>query len=315
MHSRNSFGISVSALAIAAIAVASSRPAWAADISFDCSRLDPRENEELAARLRLALRPSAAPPGAILIACDEKRAWVVWNGPPLELVHVKEDGSLIEGVLDAIEARVAKGPLTEPTPAPAQPAEPPRSLESPKPSPNELPNLQPEPRPPVASYKPYDPIGGLGVGGTVELGSDALNASAGPRLDVALGLGVFWAGFEESARFGSTKDGDSAFLYDLELTLGAGAPFAPDYPFGVVLGSGVEWFNVENTVRTGVATLGLRGALSVDPIALSLGIDGRMRFSPPETGTDTGQIRLPRYALLFTLSGVLRLEPLLRGGD
>lgn len=310
---RNSLDIPRSALAAGAVALALARPAAAADISFDCARLEPRQSEELAARLRLALRPSAAPPGAILVACDETRAWVVWNGPPLELVHVKEDGSLIESVLDAIETRVMKGPLAPPTPAPAASATAPPPSGAPKPSPNEVPNLEREPRAAVLPSKPHEPIGGLGVGGTLELESDALSMTAGPRLDVALGLGAFWAGFEESARFGSTSEGDGAFLYDLELTIGAGAPFAPDYPLGVVIGSGVEWFNVDDTERTGVATLGLRAAASVDPIALSFGIDGRVRFSPPATDTAAGQVQLSRYAVLLTVSGVLRLEPLLRG--
>ncbi len=193
MRSLNFLGISRIQLAAGAFATALALPARAADVRFDCPRLDARQNEELAARVRLALRSSKTPPEAILVACDPLRAWVVWNGPPLELVQVREDGNLIEAVLDAIETRVregSQGKSVAPPPAP----EPEKSIESPKPLPHETPSLERPAR--VLPEKPYEAVGGLAVGGTAELPSDPLSLMAGPRLDVALGHG-------ESARGGT----------------------------------------------------------------------------------------------------------------
>lgn len=95
-------GVFAWALLGVGLAAASAR---AAEIDVACPRLDAEHADELRARVKLVLRSSAESPKSILVACNDSRAWVVWNGPPAEFLDVPADTELVEALLDAIDKR------------------------------------------------------------------------------------------------------------------------------------------------------------------------------------------------------------------
>jgi hypothetical protein len=284
------------------------RLAAATEIDVDCVRLTQKQTDEMRARAKLILRSAETPPRSLLVACDAERAWIVWDGPPLELLQVKQSDDVVESTLDALDSRLRSGPKPA-TDSPSQPSpEQPHPL--PKPTPNETPTFgavwrEPtEPRP-----IPVRNIGGLGVGLAVEYLPKPINPAVGPRLDIGVGWNQFSLSLAESARFGAVDGGDRTFFYDLSAGVGWGAPFATELAVGVLLSSGVEWFNVgSHTVTTGITSLGLRGTLPIGALAITAGVEGRLRFSPQYIG-DTVDVHMPRFSALFLLEGVLLVEP------
>lgn len=281
--------------------------ARATEIDVECPRLDAKGADEVRARAKLVLRSAEHSPRSLLVACDAERAWLVWDGPPLELLQVPEGESVVEATLDALDARLRKGPKQATPSEPASPKPEPRAL--PSPTPAETPTWGARTKPPPDPSRSVRTIGGLGVGLSSEVLLAPLSPTVGPRLDVGVGWSQFSLALAESARFGTVRDGERAFFYDLTAGVGFGAPYTTDLRVGAVLTSGVEWFNVANhTVTTGVANLGLRGYLPTGPMGIGLGVDGRLRFSPQYIG-ETVDARMPRFSVLFLLEGVLLVEP------
>lgn len=269
--------------------------AFAVNIEVDCERLSDKDAEELSARARLTVRSLKKLPHSLLFACDADHAEVVWNGPPLELIRVKNEGSLLEGFLDALELRT-RGALR------------PKKSRVPKPTPGETPTWDPEqPTPPKPI--PASPNGGFGVGVVTEFtGDEKTTPQLGPRLDVALGKNPLSITLGESVRFGKARGQFDTFLFDVGAGVAWGAPFNRGYPLGAVAGMGIEWFSANSSTQTsGTATLGLRGAVTLVPFALWLGVDGHMRFSPQYIGEDVN-IRMPRYSVLASIGVVLLVE-------
>jgi hypothetical protein len=264
----------------------------ATELTVACTRLEPDAAEELRARLRLTLREHLRRPASIVVACDAERAWVIWNGPPLEMLPVYGDGEVREAVLDVIESRL-RGPV-------AKPAEH-------KPSPNEVPSWE-RPPPPPEPVRPAAPTGGLGIGVMAEPLGSPFGMAVGPRLD----LGIGWAPFTfvawEAPRFGQSVAGDELFFFSLETGLAWGAPYVRSYLFGAALTGGVEWLSIAGTTQSSAAaTLGLRGALPVGPLWLWLGVDGRTRFAPA-TAQDANTGTLPSYSAALLLGLMLTVE-------
>jgi hypothetical protein len=272
--------------------------AGATELSVACARLDPDAGEELRARLRLTLRTQPRSPSALIVACDDARAWVIWDGPPLEMLPVVPDGELREAVLDVVESRLRE--LGNPS-APAQKPGPQ------KPGPNELPSWEPR-EPPELPRGPRPPTGGFGTGLAVEPLADPYGTVVGPRLDIGIGWAPFNFVIWESPRFGQRTGGYDVFLFTLESGIAWGAPYVPGHWFGAALTGGVEWFSLGGeTQATGAATLGLRAAVPAGPLWLWLGADGHTRFSPPAADDAIGG-SLPRYSAMITLGVMLTVE-------
>jgi hypothetical protein len=280
----------------------------AAEVAVACARLDAAETDEVRARVKLILRTASEPPRSLLLACDAERAWVVWNVPPAELLDAPQGVSLVESMLDAIERRARR---VEPPVGPPPPRAPkPRRIPV---SPHETPTWE-APVTPPASPRPLVESGGMGVGLAGELLGGRLPYALGPRLDIGVGWGAWSLQLTESARFARTKSDDSALLYDLGAGFGWGAPFSRRHLLGASLASGGEWFNVEgHTVTTGFSALGARAALPVGAFSISLGLEGRLRWSPQHVG-ETVDVRVPRWSGLLVLEGVLLVEPPARNG-
>jgi hypothetical protein len=270
-------------------------PALAVGIEVDCERLGDKDAEELSARARLTVRDAKKLPKSLLFACDVDRAEVVWNGPPLELIRVKNEGNLLEAFLDALELRVT-GKIR------------PKKSRVPKPTPGETPEWDPKAAPEPKS-PPAGPNGGFGAGVTSHFVHTKLTPMIGPRLDVAIGQNPFVFQIWESARLGSARDEFSAFMFDLGAGAGWGAPFNAGYPVGAVLGLGVEWFSLDSSTQaSGYGTAGLRGAVTLEPLSLWLGVDGRMRFARQRYGGAQVDITLPRYDAMLSIGVVLLVE-------
>jgi hypothetical protein len=278
--------------------------ALAVEVDVDCARLDAKQTEELRARARLALRAAQKPPRSLLLACDEERAWVVWDGPPLELVKVVSEGTLLEAALDTIETRARQTPPALPTPsAPATPRP------QPPPPAREVPIFEPPPKRPPPE-RPVPGSGGAALGIVTEIPSGQMSAAAGPRLDMGVGWGPIYVLLNEQGRFGSAHGNYAVFLFDFGGGIGYGAPLVAGHLLGASLTGGLEYFSVVSTTRTsGVATLSLRAALPAGPISLAAGVDGRLRFAPQFVGEKV-DVQLPRWTGMFVLEAALQVEPI-----
>jgi len=287
--------------------------ARATEIDVDCPRLDARGADEVRARAKLVLRATDTPPRSLLIACDVERAWIVWDGPPLELLQVPTRDNVVEATLDALDARLRKGPTPAASAAASvgeQPSTPPVAPRTPAPTAHETPTFGPRTRDPVEP-RPVAarPIGGLGLGVAAEYFTSPMTPAAGPRLDIGVGWNELSLALFESARFGSVREEGRTFFYDVAAGVGWGAPYAHDMPLGAVLASGVEWFNIgSHTATTGISTLGLRGAIEIGALSLMLGVDGRFRYAPQYFG-ETVDVRLPRFSVMTVVEGVLLVQP------
>ncbi len=272
--------------------------AAAVEINVDCARLGQKDAEELRARARLTVKNAKKLPRSLLFACDGESSQVVWDGPPLELIRVKDDASLLEAFLDALEARtritgrVVRG--TEPN-------------RIPPPTPGETPTWE-EPQEAPPPETPALPNGGFGLALAIETTGEPLGPQIGPKLDVALGKNPFAMTIWESARLGRARDRYDTFLFDVGAGVAWGAPFNSGYPVGAVVGGGLEWFSVaSSTQSTATLAAGLRGAVTVSPFALWLGVDGRRRFTPESAG-ELVDVKVPRYSLIVSIGVVLLVE-------
>lgn len=273
----------------------------ATEIDVACERLSAEQADELRARIELLLRARDVLPQTILVACDAKRAWVVWNAPPAELLEVTDEGAMVEALIDAIERRATR--------VSGAPSEASRPANRPAPtSPHESPTwaarapIEEGPRALVES-------GGIGLGLVTEILAKPLGPALGPRLDIGVGWGPWSLQLTESARFARSVGHGSALFYDLGAGFGWGAPFSRTQAFGAAVIVGGEWFNVEgHTVTTGFASLGTRGAIEAGPLSIALGLDGRLRFVPQYVG-ERVDVRVPRWSGLVFLEGVLLVEP------
>ncbi len=283
---------------LAAIFVLAAAPAAraqeAADIRVRCPDLAAAERDELAARLALALRAAGDDaPRSLLVACDEDGVSMGWDAPPLELMRVSRRFGTVEDVLDAVDARLARG------------------------------RTPPPPEPPVVGYEPSRGhrvfrTGGLGIGGTLE--PLPFGVSAGPRWDVAVATGAFAINLGEAVRFGGVSGKPySTFGFQLDFGLSWGAPFDPDAWFGARAGGGVEWFSVHDNDETigtlthsaPIFSLGPRVATEVGGLSLWFGVDGVLRPAPQTFGSPV-DVALPRWSGTLSVGGVLLVDEIAR---
>jgi hypothetical protein len=291
----------------AALALTATLPAFATEVAVRCKRLSSEQSDELIARIRLSIH-SAEPgsqPERVSVECDAREAQVLWEVPPTELLEVDEGTGLVEGVLDAVERRLASS------------AAPREARPLPPPTPAEQPDLtRPRRRRvPLAERRPHR-AGGLGMGGAVEPMPESGQWSIGPRLDIGVGIGPAVALATEGFRLAVGGE-HSAFIFDVAIGGGWGAPFDPDRMFGIAALAGIEYFsatradsgpNSSQTLATATFTLGPRLALPVGPGAVWMGVDGRYRVDPPELGAPF-DVGLARFSVVVSLGAMLLADP------
>jgi hypothetical protein len=292
-----------------------STPASATEVRAACPELSAEDADELLARVRLTLQPIAdAPrPRSLLVACnDAGDTWVIWDGPPAELLPVDPERERTEGVLLAIEAKLAPSKASAAQAERVLPPKPPQNLDGPERRPSFPPRPEQEPSAPRIRLT----HGGLGLGLAGEVLGSPLSPTFGPRLDVGVGWGPLSLLIAEGARGGGGRDGQlSTFGFDAMLGAGWGAPFDTRYPFGAALMGGVDWLSVHSsgteaasrTKSSGVASAGVRGALYAGDVALWLGLDARYRFKPQSYGGPIN-VNLPHFTALTTLSAALVVD-------
>lgn len=279
--------------AVVALVLTASGPCHATEVRVGCDRLSREQQEELRARISLTLRAGDAPPESIWVACDDAGVWVTWVGPPSEVLEVAAGESVIDGVIAAVERRLAAPPATPPTAREDEARKPP-------------------PRAARAASRQVDPVprrrlfrvGGLGLSLSSELLTAPLAPTFGPRLDVGVGMGPIWFSFQEAFRYGSAEPDFQTESIDVALGLGFGAPFDRKWPFGVAAFAGADSFIVHTgrrnvgsaTLSSGVAGVGARGAVTLGEFALFAVLDGRYRFAPQSFGSPI-DLDLPRFAL------------------
>jgi hypothetical protein len=287
-----------------ALALTATLPAFATEVGVRCKRLTPEQRDELIARIRLSIH-SAEPgsqPERVSVECSESEAQVLWEVPPTELLEVDEGTGLVEGVLDAVERRLASSPV----PRQARPAR------LPPPTPAEQPDLTRPPRPPPvpASERRKHRAGGLGMGAALEPMLESGQISFGPRLDIGVGIGPVVALATEGFRLAH-----SAFIFDVAIGGGWGAPFDPGRMFGVAALVGIEYFSMRRAdvvstqaEPTATFTLGPRVALPAGPGAVWFGVDGRYRATRLEGG-DPVDVALPQFSVIVSLGAMLLADP------
>jgi len=291
----------------AAVALTATLPAFATEVAVRCKRLTPEQSDELIARIRLSIHSAEreSQPERVSVECSANTTQVLWEVPPTELLEVDEATGLVEGVLDAVERRLASS-------APPREARPP-----PPPTPAEQPDLtRPQRPPPVPpSERRKHRAGGLGMGGALEPMPESGQWSIGPRLDIGVGIGPGVALATEGFRLAVGGE-HSAFIFDVAIGGGWGAPFDPDRIFGVAALMGIEYFSATRadsgpntqTLATASFTLGPRTALPVGPGVVWLGIDGRYRANPPELG-EPFNVGLARFTVIVSLGAMLLADP------
>ena len=81
-------------------------------VSTTCAKLSDDEADELASRLQLTLAAAkgteAVMPRSVVVACDKKRAWVIWDLPPAEVLPVQPGPRFTESVIEAVEGRLQR---------------------------------------------------------------------------------------------------------------------------------------------------------------------------------------------------------------
>jgi hypothetical protein len=294
----------------AALALTATLPAFATEVGVRCKRLTPEQRDELIARIRLSIH-SAEPgsqPERVNVECSESEAQVLWELPPTELLEVDEATGLVEGVLDAVERRLASSSVPRQA----------RAASVPPPTPAEQPDLSRPPRPPPLppSERRKHRAGGLGIGGALDFMLETGQVAFGPRLDLGVGIGPAVALATEGFRI-VAGGAHSAFIFDVAIGGGWGAPFDPDRTFGLAALVGMEYFSATRADSvnpstqaqpTATFTLGPRVAVPVGPGAFCVGVDGRYRASRLEAG-DPVDVVLPQFSVIVTVGATLLADP------
>ncbi len=288
----------------------------APSVSTTCAELSDDQADELASRLQLTLAAAkgteAVLPRSIVVACDKKRAWVIWDVPPAELIPVQRGPRFTESVIEAVEGRLRRvapppTPATTP-PAPSAPEQPPQPTTLDTPAPVAAPSTASTPRPQLARQFTH---GGLSLGASVEILPEPFTPPLGGRFEVGVGVGLVSIILSESVRAGSGPAGET-FGFDVGGGVAWGAPFDVRYNVGAKALLGVDWFESERA--SGVAELGLRGALYADDYALWLGVDGRYRMGPQSFGSPAN-VELPHLSGLITVGAALLVKVSRRSGE
>lgn len=294
----------VGALGPALVASAQPLPRKAPLVQTTCAQVSAEQADEMASRIALTLSAQSAQtelPRSVVVACDDSRAWVIWDVPPAELLQVARGPQFIESVLEAIEARLRQGKApeanAEPTPTPASPtaAEP-------------TPEASPQTGGPAPQTVRQFTHGGLSLGASIELLPEPLSPPLGGRFDVGVGLGLLSIVLSESARIGSAPRGPT-FGYDVGVGVGWGAPYDARYNFGAKALIGVDWFSVNGTaadsaIASGVVEVGGVGALYVSDYALWFGLAGRYRMRPQTYGSPLN-LQLPHFTAMLSVGGAV----------
>lgn len=280
-------------VALVGLAATLAGSAGAQTLRLGCERLDPERRDELRARMRLLLRSARrSAPSAVELRCDETTAWLVYEAGFRERIPVDEGNGLVEGALDALEARLAR-PQPR-SPGPLRPRSDTSSWRAPRRDAAEAQELG----------------GGAGLG----LGVEPSPFCWGPRVDLGLPVGRLAVVATHSLR---RAPGDTLLVVG-EAGLALGAPYATRWPVGVVATAGMEALSVASSVggpagsrgerwdTTAVASLGLRGALRVDRTALWIGVDGRHRFHA--LSVDVRGVELARTGVFLSIGALLGLE-------
>ncbi len=286
-------------------------------ILVPCERLSPVERDELRARAALLFLAAAAEGIDVSVECTDRRAWLVWREFLTERVAVDEAPGLIEGTLQAIDARLqARAAGYERAVIPPKP-KPPTSLAA---GDRESPALtQPSFDAPLDTGRSSEEtprekprgIGGAGLAMSGESWRQALGV--GPRLDIGVSTGPVAISITESLKFGKLE-GRQLQLLDTQLGIAWGAPFHPEYRFGVTALFGAEWLyswggqgEAGQANMAGIVSLGGRAALPVKSLALWLGLDLRYRLNRSGLGSPTS-IELPRLGAIVSLGGFLLVD-------
>jgi hypothetical protein len=266
------------------------------DVSVECARLSPGQDDEFLARLRLLLR-TADPeelPEKLHAECSARAAWIVWEGEQTERLKVEEGRNLVEALLDTVEERLSRRREKEEAPEPT-PEEKPRS--NPPASPLELPPLDRPLRPRPESddsagssstRTPPASVGGLGFAVVGEYWSEPVDFGLGPRVEVGVGSGALALVLCETLRFGMGSDVDT-LTFDTQGGLAWGAPFQPAHRFGLLVLGGMEWFTEfggDGLQTESTATLMVGGRVSQRSggVAFWAGVDGIYRFAELNAG-------------------------------
>ncbi|HMR76151.1 MAG TPA: hypothetical protein PKD61_13590 [Polyangiaceae bacterium] len=294
----------VGALGPALVASAQPSPRKAPLVQTTCAQVSAEQADELASRIALTLSAQSAQtelPRSVVVACDDSRAWVIWDVPPAELLKVAPGPQFIESVLEAIEARLRQGKApeanAEPTPNPASPT-----------APEPIPESSPQTAGPAPQTVRQFTHGGLSLGASIELLPEPLSPPLGGRFDVGVGLGLLSIVLSESARIGSAPRGPT-FGYDVGVGVGWGAPYDARHNVGAKALIGVDWFSVNGTaadsaIASGVAEVGGVGALYVSDYALWFGLAGRYRMRPQTYGSPLN-LELPHFTAMLSVGGAV----------
>jgi hypothetical protein len=284
------------------------------DVSVECSRLSPGEDDEFLARLRLILRTAdpKALPEKLHAECSARGAWIVWEGEQTERLKVEEGPNLVEALLDAVEERLSR---QRERPEPHEAADAEEKPHPEKQSPLELPPLEPlRPRPEsdesAASPSDRNPpasVGGLGFAVVGEYWSEPVDFGLGPRVEVGVGSGALALVLCETLRFGIGNDVDT-LTFDTQGGLALGAPFQPSHRFGVLVLGGMEWFTEfggDGLQTESTATLMVGGRVSQRSggVAFWAGVDGIYRFAELNAGPSRFSPMLSLGLLLLVDSG------------
>jgi hypothetical protein len=282
------------------------------DVSVECDRLGPGEDDEFQARLRLLLR-TADPnelPAELHAECSARASWILWKGKETERLKVEEGPNLVEALLDTVEERLGRRPEREGPPPSVEEKTPAAGPDSPL----ELPPLdQPlRPRPESdesassgSARTPPASVGGLGFAVVGEYWSEPVDFGLGPRVEVGVGSGALALVLCETLRFGMGSDVDT-LIFDTQGGFAWGAPFQPEYRFGLLALGGMEWFTEfggDGLQTESTATLMIGGRLSQRSggVAFWAGIDGIYRFSELNAGPN-------RFAPLLSVGLLLLVD-------
>lgn len=293
-------------LALASLAGPAEAGSGGPVVKITCDRLGEEQADELASRIHLTLaagRGESELPRTLVVACDDAQLWVIWDGPPAEILRVAPGPSSTEAVVEAVEARLRRGP-PPPPPDPEQPRPGPEARAVPAPD-----SASERRTPRLARHFTH---GGVSLGTHTEVLPPPFSPVVGARLDVGVGIaGALAFVLSESARFGSAPAGPT-FGYDMNAGVAWGAPFDTLHELGARASLGVDWVSSRSTDgtasrSTGVAELGVTGALYSRDYALWLSVGSRYRMKPQTFGSPT-DLELPHFSAFVALGGAVLVD-------